>query len=186
LLKAAFQAHNHHLFMNTFTSASRAWLLFALILGSSVLLWWLGRSSSSQNAGGGSEAAPEDQTAHTAPVPHLLATASELAAQINAPGQEAEADLKAVNQVFYVYRQAHGENPSGHNEIITAALLGQNATGTIFIPPASPCIRDGSLVDRWGTPLWFHSVTAHAMEIRSAGPDKDLFSADDVVIEPGE
>ncbi len=172
--------------MNTSTSASRAWLLFALILCSSVLLWWLNRSLTSgdekENTSTDSATAPT----RPAPVLRLLPSAAELAMQINAPNQEADADLKAVNQVLYVYRQAHGENPSGHNEIITAALLGQNATGTIFLPSDSACIQSGSLVDRWGTPLWFHSITAHAMEIRSAGPDKNLFNADDISIEPGE
>jgi hypothetical protein len=172
--------------MNSFTAASRAWFVFALIVCLGVLLWHLSQPSTlvddHASQGFGSSTEREIQ----APPLHLLPTAGELAARINAPGQEAPADLQAVNQVFYVYRQAHGENPSGHNEIITAALLGQNASGTIFIPPNSPCIQNGTLVDRWGTPFWFHSITAHVMEIRSAGPDKNLFTADDIVIEPGE
>ena len=42
-------------------------------------------------------------------------------------------------------------------------------------------LRDGELVDRWGTPYFFHSVSAEKMEIVSAGPDKELWTDDDVV-----
>jgi len=39
-------------------------------------------------------------------------------------------------------------------------------------------------VDRWGMPFWFHPNTAHQVEIRSAGPDRQLFTDDDLVINP--
>ena len=46
-------------------------------------------------------------------------------------------------------------------------------------------IVKGQLVDRWGTAYWFHPNSSYQMEIRSAGPDKNLFTADDVVKNPG-
>jgi len=38
------------------------------------------------------------------------------------------------------------------------------------------------LVDAWGTPYFFHQLAAMEMEIRSAGPDKVMWTADDLVI----
>jgi hypothetical protein len=38
----------------------------------------------------------------------------------------------------------------------------------------------GELIDRFGTPYDFHPVSSELLEIRSAGPDKILETADDV------
>jgi len=38
----------------------------------------------------------------------------------------------------------------------------------------------GQLVDRWGTPLFFHALGNGRFEIRSAGPDRKLWTADDI------
>jgi hypothetical protein len=37
------------------------------------------------------------------------------------------------------------------------------------------------LCDNWGTPYFFHQLSASVMEIRSAGEDKTLWTADDIV-----
>jgi len=39
------------------------------------------------------------------------------------------------------------------------------------------------LVDAWGTPFFFHQLSGHEMEIHSAGPDKIMWTADDLVTE---
>jgi len=91
-----------------------------------------------------------------------------------------EAHLQAVDQVVFFYRRAFRENPVGQNEDITAALLGANPQRLAFLPPGSPVIRDGQFIDPWGTPYWFHPVSGQEMEIRSAGPDRELFTADDL------
>lgn len=91
-----------------------------------------------------------------------------------------EAHLQAVEQILFFYRRAFGENPVGQNEDITTALLGANPQRLALLPPASPAIKDGQLIDPWGTPYWFHPVSGQEMEIRSAGPDRELFTADDL------
>lgn len=91
-----------------------------------------------------------------------------------------EAHRQAVEQVLFFYRRAFGENPVGQNEDITAALLGANPQRLAFLPHGSAAIAHGQLVDPWGTPYWFHPLSGHEMEIRSAGPDRELFTPDDV------
>ena len=44
--------------------------------------------------------------------------------------------------------------------------------------------RNGELCDRWGTPFFFHAESAAHMEIRSAGPDKKMWTDDDVAFSP--
>ncbi len=39
----------------------------------------------------------------------------------------------------------------------------------------------GELLDIWGTPYFFHQMSAQQMEIRSAGLDKTLWTQDDII-----
>ena len=75
----------------------------------------------------------------------------------------------------------HG-NPVGTNPEITAALSGNNPKHINFInSQAGMRIENGEMVDPWGTPLFFHQLSGTDMEIRSAGPDKIMWTADDLV-----
>jgi hypothetical protein len=40
----------------------------------------------------------------------------------------------------------------------------------------------GELVDPWGVPFFLHQLAAREMEIRSAGPDRAMWTDDDLVI----
>lgn len=124
----------------------------------------------------------------SAPVPKPLIDEANLekANRLNSPESSPPQDLQIVNDFMELYRKAFGGNPTGLNEDIIAAMTGtagENQPGRVF-PPNSNAIRNGQLVDRWGTPYWFHSVTSTRTEIRSAGPDKNLFTPDDVVLPP--
>ena len=74
-------------------------------------------------------------------------------------------------------------NPVGTNPEITAALNGNNPKQVKFISPESGLqINDkGEMVDPWGTPFFFHQLSARDMEVRSAGPDKVMWTGDDLV-----
>jgi hypothetical protein len=81
------------------------------------------------------------------------------------------------------YRSMFGENPVGTNPEITKALSGGN-------PKQARLVKDelglringrGELVDYWGTPFFFHQLSGTEMEIHSAGPDKVMWTADDLV-----
>ena len=111
---------------------------------------------------------------------------SELAAKLNDPAGDIHADLRLIDEIFTTYRSStHGENPVGENNEITAVLTGKNTAGFAFIPKDCSAINSrGELCDRWGTPFFFHQLSGTEMEIRSAGPDKKLWTADDEVLTP--
>jgi hypothetical protein len=111
---------------------------------------------------------------------------SQLADDLNSATGDVHADLRLVNELFIAYRAGvRSGNPVGENSEITAALKGRNKLGFAFIPPDNPAINPkGELCDRWGTPYFFHQLSGEKMEIRSAGPDHRLWTADDVVLTP--
>ena len=82
-----------------------------------------------------------------------------------------------------LYGSTMGGNPVGTNPEITSALNGNNPKQARFLDPAAGLrINDkGELIDPWGTPYFFHQLSGAEMEIRSAGPDKTMWTADDLV-----
>jgi hypothetical protein len=85
----------------------------------------------------------------------------------------------AVNQ----YGSRFGGNPVGTNPEITKALNGDNPKQVKFISEEAGLRINGKgeLVDSWGTAFFFHQLSGTEMEIRSAGPDKAMWTADDLV-----
>ena len=104
----------------------------------------------------------------------------QITAQLNDDATQPEDDLAAIQEILNLAARAHGGHPSGENSDITATLIGQGEGA--FLPKRHPAVREGELIDRWGTPYWFHPVNANTTEIRSAGPDRELFTLDDVVL----
>ena len=92
--------------------------------------------------------------------------------------------LENMRRAVVDYGSTFSGNPVGTNPEITAALNGQNAKQIKFIDPERGLRINGNgeLVDPWGTPFFFHQLSAKDMEIRSAGPDKVMWTADDLVI----
>jgi hypothetical protein len=92
--------------------------------------------------------------------------------------------LDNMRITFHQYASMFGGNPVGTNPEITAALNGNNPKQANFIKPeAGMRINDGGeLVDPWGTPYFFHQLSGTVMEIHSAGPDRVMWTADDLVI----
>jgi len=112
---------------------------------------------------------------------------SMLAEALNAPDNDIAADLRLVAGILETFRSNFLQtgNPTGTNAEITAALAGQNRLRLALIPADHPAInRAGELCDRWGTPFFFHAESATRMDIRSAGPDRKLWSEDDAVFNP--
>jgi hypothetical protein len=91
--------------------------------------------------------------------------------------------LVAVSNGLRDFRTAFGENPVGSNSEISAILAGKNSGGFDFLK--SQKVRqnsEGELVDTWGTPLFLHQISGSQMEIISAGQDRTLGTADDVLL----
>ncbi|BCX47991.1 hypothetical protein HAHE_18990 [Haloferula helveola] len=93
-------------------------------------------------------------------------------------------DLVALHRVvrgYFSIVKDQEKYPIGGNEDLAAALRGENAYKQAFLPSVHPAFDDdGRLVDRWDTPLFVHPVAARAIELRSAGPDRTLFTDDDL------
>lgn len=90
-------------------------------------------------------------------------------------------DLDQLSLSLRDYRTLMTQNPVGTNEEITAALTGRNPKGARLAPDDSKVNGEGRLVDRWGTPYFFHQMSSTSMEIHSAGPDKKMGTDDDII-----
>lgn len=107
---------------------------------------------------------------------------------LNADSGSIERDLDILTEVLDAWQSNFpgGGNPVGTNLEITRALTGRNRLKLDLIPADHPAVNSrGELCDRWGTPFEFHQISGSHMEIRSAGPDRVLYTDDDVVGNPG-
>jgi hypothetical protein len=90
--------------------------------------------------------------------------------------------LDQLSLMLRDYRTITGTNPVGTNAEIMRAVMGDNPRGARLGPPEGQSLNGlGELVDRWGTPYFFHQLSGTDMEIRSAGPDRAMWTNDDVV-----
>lgn len=93
-----------------------------------------------------------------------------------------EIDLDKITLMFRDYRTITGENPVGTNAEIMKSIMGGNPKGAMLGPPEGQTLNEhGELIDRWGTPYFFHQLTKDLMEIHSAGPDRKMWSDDDIL-----
>lgn len=160
--------------------------------------WWWRESKIWEAAPAGphvmASAATSSTSARTATEPALLTTTdkargSPLAAKLNAPGSDAQQDVETLLELLRQYlRPLHQRRgpPIGDDIDLVRVLLGRNPLKLVVLPANHPAISpDGHLRDRWGTPYFIHPRGYGEFEIRSAGPDRKLFTADDAVANPG-
>jgi hypothetical protein len=95
-----------------------------------------------------------------------------------------ETALQNVQRAVRQYGEMFGGNPVGTNPEITSQLSGDNPNHINFInpQPGAHINGNGELVDAWGTPYFFHQISGSEMEIHSAGPDKIMWTSDDLVV----
>jgi hypothetical protein len=101
-----------------------------------------------------------------------------------APGLTPMTVMENVRATFRNYSSRFGGNPVGTNQEITRTLNGANPGKTPLLRPEDGLeINDhGELVDNWGTPFFFHQLSRTEIEIHSAGPDRKMWTADDLVM----
>ncbi len=122
---------------------------------------------------------PGVSSALATPVP---ATTAPSAPAVEADPSEVAADLEQIQTALRNFRTALGGNPVGNNAEITRALLGDNLKQIkIPVPPGSSVNAAGELIDRWATPYFFHQLSGTKTEIRSAGPDREMWTPDDLL-----
>lgn len=95
-----------------------------------------------------------------------------------------EDDLHSMAHVFSnLQLLVKGDSPfrMGANEEFAAALMGKNSAREVFLKAPHPCLSAKSqIVDRWGSPLFFHVRDPSRIDIRSAGPDREMWTEDDL------
>ncbi|MCW1884351.1 hypothetical protein OKA04_06380 [Luteolibacter flavescens] len=95
-------------------------------------------------------------------------------------------DLRKIHRVtsgyFSVVKDA-SRFPIGGNADLAAALRGENPNREVFVRDGNPIFSgDGLIIDRWGSPVIVHPEGWKQIELRSAGPDKTAYTADDLVL----
>jgi hypothetical protein len=100
------------------------------------------------------------------------------------PGLTPAAVLQNMRSVVRDFGARFGGNPFGNNREITAKLNGGNSKQIVFLKEEDGMRinQRGELVDNWGTPFFFHQISGTEMEIRSAGPDRKMWTSDDLAI----
>ena len=97
----------------------------------------------------------------------------------------AEEDLQAVAGVLdaaVLLVKDIDRFPLPDNAAFTTFLQGGNPHRVAWILPGHPAVSGaGELLDRWGTPLFFHRESSRRTGLRSAGPDREMWTEDDVV-----
>jgi hypothetical protein len=129
------------------------------------------------------ESSQATEAAPPPPKPVSLASLAEppLGPEISA-GLAPTTAMENVRATFRNYSSRFGGNPVGTNEEITRALKGANPGKTPFLDTEDGLeVNDrGELVDNWGTPYFFHQLSRTEIEIYSAGPDRKLWTSDDL------
>lgn len=105
------------------------------------------------------------------------------------PAQAPAQDLILMHRcldTFLLAAKGMKDQPLSANGEIAAALRGEGYVRVAFLPRGHPVFDEaGLLCDRWKTPLFFHAERAGVFAIRSAGPDKILWSEDDLERQAG-
>ena len=115
----------------------------------------------------------------TPPPPATMEPVADTAESTSLP---AATILENMRTTIRQYGSTFGENPVGTNPEITAALQGDNPKHINFLKADGNRVNGkGELVDAWGTPYFFHQISGQEMEIRSAGPDRVMYTGDDLV-----
>lgn len=100
------------------------------------------------------------------------------------PATSPENDLTQVSHLmenFLLLVKSAATRPLSANEDWAAAFRGHNPAHERFLPDRHAASNSqGQLVDRWGTPLFFHALGGGRFELRSAGPDRQLWTSDDI------
>lgn len=99
---------------------------------------------------------------------------------------KAASEPKQLLEILRYYQLEFGSFPPGQeNEDIMNALTGNNpARLPIFPRQHSRLDPKGRLLDSWGNPFIFHPISSQYLEVRSKGPDGEIFTDDDILAPP--
>jgi len=171
-----------------------SFILIALLLAGG--WWWLARRSSTDamsvppptafatnnNVRAGVVSSNFVSQSASAAAPPLLGEA--ILRDYAGPASTPQNDLTLMAHLmdnFSLLVKSAADRPMSANEDWAAAFRGMNPAHQRFLPDNNIALdAQGRLVDRWGTPLFFHALGNRRFDLRSAGPDKKLWTDDDV------
>ncbi len=161
-------------------SARTLCLLFGTVLLLALLVWKGSHQGRSGQAHTGLPPASAPQLLPpTPPLPGEL-----ILRDYAQPATRPEDDLSSLAHAFSnLTLLIKGDAPFrlGANEEFAAALRGRNRDQLRFLPDTHPCFNaSGQLIDRWGSPLFFHVNDRTRIDLRSAGPDRQMWTRDDL------
>lgn len=129
-----------------------------------------------------SASAPVTSTVPDGPKPQLLGET--ILRDYASPDLPPQNDLTLISRLMensLLLLKAAGNRPLSANEDWAALWRGSNAAHERFLPDRHRAFNaSGQLIDRWGTPLFFHALGGNRYELRSAGPDRILWTDDDL------
>lgn len=178
----------------------------AAILVVLVLVWWMvrpaGRTLHAPGAAASGTATPREPAAGLPPQAvgpldpavaivleedsegaFLLPGATELETRLHVEEGTARGDIAILHELLLLYGRASGGHMplAPQNSVVVAQLRGKNEKRVAVLSAGQPNLSsEGELLDRWGTPYFFHPAASNLMEIRSAGPDRTMWTGDDV------
>ena len=165
-------------------------LLLIAVIGLAIVVWIERRSRNPSNSArvsttpGSNVMISENSSGsmgatNTAPI--LGETILRDYANTNLPPQNDLTLMSRLMENSILLLKSAANRPLSANEDWADFLRGQNAAHERFLPDSHAAFdSQGRLVDRWKSPLFFHAVGGGRFEIRSAGPDRKLWTEDDI------
>lgn len=161
-------------------------VLVLSVLFAGKCLWQMQQWHQEQRAAAEAEAAiktqPQEQVetqANRSPLP-----GDAILKNYASPSTRPQEDLEALAHTFSnLLLLVKGDSPfrMGANEEFAAALRGKNRAQLRFLSDTHRAFNaQGQLMDRWDTPLYFHALARDRVDIRSAGPDRQMWTSDDI------
>jgi hypothetical protein len=97
-------------------------------------------------------------------------------------------DLRKIHRVITGYFSVvkdGSRNAIGGNPDLAAALRGENPNREVFVREGHPVFGlDGMIIDRWGSAVVVHPEAYRQLGLRSSGPDRSPYTADDLILSP--
>ncbi len=160
----------------------KAWLIGTLIL-MLLLGLWLARPSRSVSPPQPSPAGEPEAIA--LPMVDETAVGSGILKDYASDRSDGRGDVQLMERLlgsYFMLVKGDAPLPLASNATIAAAFRGENRSRMALLPHDHHAFdAEGAFVDRWGTPLFFHAEAADHVEVRSAGPDQQMWTDDDLV-----
>lgn len=127
---------------------------------------------------------PGPHTPTPQPAPPRTLPGEAILAGFGSPSQPPREDLRRLRHLFdnaLLLTKSARDRPLATPEDWGALLLGRWPGTEAMLPTHHPALdAQARVVDRWGTPLHIHALGSGRFELRSAGPDRKLWTQDDV------